>query len=52
MSTDQDPAPAPDPAAALEAQLLVFAKELGESYTRERARRLELERAFADLRDA
>lgn len=50
--SDWDPASVPDPAAALEAQLMVFAKELGESYQRERARRLELERAFADLRVA
>ena len=41
-----------DPAAVLEAQLLVFAKELGESYQRERERRIELERAYAALRDA
>lgn len=41
-----------DPAVALEAQLLVFAKELGESYQRERERRLALERALSDLRQA
>lgn len=41
-----------DPAAVLEAQLLVFAKELGESYQRERQRRLQLEEALADLRAA
>jgi ribonuclease P protein subunit RPR2 len=50
--TDWDPASIPDPAAALEAQLLVFAKELGESYQRERERALKLERALADLREA
>lgn len=46
----EEPAPVPDPAAALEAQLLVFAQELGESYQRERARRIELEQAYAHLR--
>ena len=50
--SDRDPASVPDPAAALEAQLLVFAKELGESYQRERARRIELERAYGDMRVA
>lgn len=50
--SDWDPPSVPDPAAALEAQLLVFAKELGESYQRERARRLELERAYGDMRVA
>jgi ribonuclease P protein subunit RPR2 len=47
-----NPASIPDPAAALEAQLLIFARELGESYQRERERRLQLERALADLREA
>jgi cyclic di-GMP phosphodiesterase len=50
--SDWNPASMPDPAAALEAQLLIFAKELGESYQRERERALKLERALADLRDA
>jgi HD-GYP domain-containing protein (c-di-GMP phosphodiesterase class II) len=47
-----DLASVPDPAAALEAQLLVFARELGESYQRERERALRLERALEDLRQA
>ena len=47
-----DPASIPDPSAALEAQLLVFAKELGESYQRERERAIKLERALGDLRQA
>ena len=42
----------PAPADALEAQLLVFAKELGESYQRERERALRLERALRELRHA
>lgn len=46
------PASIPDPAAALEAQLLVFARELGESYQRERQRAQRLERALSDLRQA
>ena len=41
-STPWDPSSIPDPTAALEAQLLVFAKELGESYQRERERALRL----------
>ena len=47
-----DPASIPDPTAALEAQLLVFARELGEGYQRERDRREELERAYGALRHA
>ena len=47
-----DPALIPDPTAALEAQLLVFAKELGEGYQRERERAQHLERALGDLRHA
>lgn len=47
-----DPASVPEPAAALEAQLLVFAKELGESYQRERERAQRLEQALGDLRHA
>ena len=47
-----DPSLIPDPTAALEAQLLVFAKELGEGYQRERERAQRLERALGDLRQA
>ncbi|HYH50093.1 MAG TPA: HD-GYP domain-containing protein [Acidimicrobiia bacterium] len=47
-----DPSLIPDPTAALEAQLLVFAKELGEGYQRERERAQHLERALDDLRQA
>lgn len=47
-----DPSLIPDPTAALEAQLLVFAKELGEGYQRERERAQHLERALGDLRQA
>jgi len=47
-----DPSLIPDPTAALEAQLLVFAKELGEGYQRERERAQHLERALEDLREA
>jgi HD-GYP domain-containing protein (c-di-GMP phosphodiesterase class II) len=50
--TPWDPSSIPDPAAALEAQLLVFAKELGESYQRERERALRLESALGELRQA
>jgi ribonuclease P protein subunit RPR2 len=51
-STPWDPSSIPDPAAALEAQLLVFAKELGESYQRERERAQRLESALGELRQA
>ena len=47
-----DPSLIPDPTAALEAQLLVFAKELGEGYQREQERAQHLERALGDLRQA
>jgi ribonuclease P protein subunit RPR2 len=47
-----DAARLPDPASALEAQLLVFARELGESYQRERERALKLEAALGELRQA
>jgi HD-GYP domain-containing protein (c-di-GMP phosphodiesterase class II) len=47
-----DPSRIPDPTAALEAQLLVFAKELGEGYQREQERAQHLERALGDLRQA
>jgi HD-GYP domain-containing protein (c-di-GMP phosphodiesterase class II) len=51
-SSRWDPSLIPDPTAALEAQLLVFAKELGEGYQRERERALRLEQALDDLRQA
>ena len=51
-SQSWDPAKIPDPAAALEAQLMVFARELGESYQRERERAQRLEVALGDLRQA
>lgn len=44
-----DPAAVPDPVQALEAQLLVFANELGSHYLRERHRAAQLERTLADL---
>lgn len=47
-----DPTAIPDPAAALEAQLLVFANELGTHYQRERDRADRLERALSDLQVA
>jgi hypothetical protein len=47
-----DPSLIPEPTAALEAQLLVFAKELGEGYQRERERAQHLEQALGDLRQA
>ena len=51
-SPSWDPSRIPDPAAALEAQLMVFARELGESYQRERERAQRLEVALGDLRQA
>ena len=51
-SPSWDPSKIPDPAAALEAQLMVFARELGESYQRERERAQRLEVALGDLRQA
>jgi HD-GYP domain-containing protein (c-di-GMP phosphodiesterase class II) len=51
-SSSWDPSQVPDPAAALEAQLMVFARELGESYQRERERAQRLEVALGDLRQA
>jgi len=52
MTPRWDPSSIPDPVAALEAQLLVFAKELGEGYQRERDRAQRLEQALGDLRRA
>jgi ribonuclease P protein subunit RPR2 len=42
----------PDPAQAMEAQLLVFANELGVHYQRERDRAARLERTLSDLQVA
>ncbi|MGH9000570.1 MAG: HD-GYP domain-containing protein [Acidimicrobiia bacterium] len=47
-----DPAAVPDPTVALEAQLLVFANELGSHYQRERERAQQLSGALEDLREA
>src|SRR5438093_11467060 len=51
-SSRWDPSLIPDPVAALEAQLLVFARELGEGYQREQGRAPHLEQAMSDLRQA
>jgi ribonuclease P protein subunit RPR2 len=47
-----DEAAVPDPAAAMEAQLLVFANELGTHYQRERDRAARLEQTLSDLQVA
>ena len=47
-----DPTAIPDPGEALEAQLLVFANELGTHYQRERDRAAQLESTLSDLQVA